>query len=183
MLDQIAIGFIETSSIARGIEAADAMCKTAEVRLLKAASIPRGKFVIMISGPVGEVESSLRSGLDLAKETVVAHFIIRNVHQQVLPALERRIKVDRLEAVGVIETKDVAPAIYAADAAAKAAKIQILEIRPGTGNGGKGVVTFTGEVGAVRSAINAGTASVPEGMLISKVVIAMAHEQLLGSLT
>lgn len=183
MLDQIAIGFIETSSIARGVEAADAMCKTAEVRLMKAVGIPRGKFIILISGPVGEVESSLRSGMDLAKETVVAHFIIRNVHQQVLPALEKKIKVERLEAVGLIETKETGPAIYAADAAAKAAKIQILEIRPGTGIGGKGFVALTGEVGAVRSAVNAGVATVPEGMLISKVVIPLAHEQLLGSLT
>jgi microcompartment protein CcmL/EutN len=44
------IGFIESASIAKGIEATDAMMKMADVELLMTAIIPRGKYLIMIGG-------------------------------------------------------------------------------------------------------------------------------------
>ncbi len=182
MQANIAIGFIETSSIAQGILASDAMCKMAEVKLAKTAAIPRGKYIIMVTGPVGEVESAMRAGLDSAKGTVIHHFILRNVHAQVLAALDKRVPVPSLEAVGIIETKEAAPAVHAADASAKAAKVHLLEVRS-VGPGGKGWVTMTGEVGAVRSAVGAGIKEVPEGMLVSHVVIPLAHEQLLEALS
>jgi len=101
MQANLAIGFIETSSIAKGIEASDAMCKMAEVRLHKTAAIPRGKYIILVSGLVGEVESAMRAGMEIAGQTVIHRFIIRNVHEQVLEALDRRVQVEKLEAVGI----------------------------------------------------------------------------------
>ena len=181
MQANIAVAFLETSSIAKGIEASDAMCKMAEVKLAKTAAIPRGKYIILISGPVAEVESAIRAGLDIARGTVIHHFIIRNVHEQVLKALDKRVPAEALEAVGIIETKEAAPAVHAADAAAKAAKVHLIEVKA-VGAGGKGWVTLTGEVGAVRSAVAAGIKEVPESMLVSHVVIPQAHEQLLASL-
>ena len=181
MQANIAIGLLETSSIAKGIEASDAMCKMASVKLVKTNIIARGKYVILISGPVGDVESSLRAGAELAKASVVHQFIIRNVHQQVLDSLEKRVPVEALDAVGIIETKEASPAIQAADAAAKAAKVHLLETRAVVG-GGKGYVSMTGEVGAVRSAVAAGIAAVPEGMLVTQIVIPQPDPQLLQTL-
>ena len=66
MLANIAIGMLETSSIAKGVEATDAMCKMASVELVKATIVARGKYTILIKGPVGEVESSLRAGANIA---------------------------------------------------------------------------------------------------------------------
>ncbi len=180
MQANLAVGLLETSSIARGIEAADAMCKTASVTLNKTNIIARGKYTILISGPVGEVESSLRAGIEIAKDSVIHQFIIRNVHQQVLDALEKRLPVEALEAVGIIETKEAIAAVHAADSAAKAARVHLLEVRAVV-PGGKGLVTMTGEVGAVRSAVAAGIASVPQGMLVSHVIIPQADRQLLGA--
>ena len=107
------IGFIELSSIAKGIEAVDAMMKMAEVELLHTQAIPRGKFVILIGGKLAEVEQSMQAGLQTADGTLIDFFIIPNVHEQILPALKSRIKVEKIEAVGVIETKDAAAAILA----------------------------------------------------------------------
>ncbi|MEK7657499.1 MAG: BMC domain-containing protein [Elusimicrobiota bacterium] len=179
MLTNIAVGLLETSSIAKGIEAVDAMCKMASVKLVKTAVIARGKYIIMISGPVGEVESSLRAGVETAKDTAVHQFIIRNLHQQVLDSLEKRVPVEALEALGIIETKEAIAAIHAADAAAKAARVHLLETKAVVG-GGKGYVTMTGEVGAVRTAVGAGIQVVPKGMLVSHVVIPQPDAQLLG---
>jgi len=175
------IGFIESSSIARGIEAVDAMLKMAEVELLMTTIIPRGKYLIMIGGNVADVESALRAGLGSAGETVLDHFIIQNAHPELSAAIKGRVKVDHIEAIGIIETKEVAPAIYAGDAAVKSANITLIEAR--NQPGGKGLVVLTGEVGAVRTAVAAGAATIKkDGMLIAQVVIPYAHPELRKSL-
>ena len=178
-----AIGFIELSSIAKGIETVDAMMKMAEVELLHTQAIPRGKFVILIGGAQAEVEQSLQAGLQCAGSAVMDHTLIPNLHEQVLPSIRARIPVDDLEAVGVIETKDVTAAIFAADAAVKKAAVTLIEVFPGKGAGGKGYVTFTGEVGAVRSAVSAGVETVKKEALVSWVVIPYAHKSLLKVLS
>jgi microcompartment protein CcmL/EutN len=89
--------------------------------------------------------------------------------------------VESVEAVGMIETKEVASAIYAADAAAKAASVSLIEAR--NQPGAKGLVVLTGEVGAVRAAVAAGVATIKkEGMLVAEVVIPFAHVALRKSL-
>lgn len=175
------IGFLETSSIAQGIQATDAMMKMAGVELLMTSILPRGKYVIMIGGILADVEQSMKAGLEVAGATIVDHFLIQNVHEQLPPAIKGRVKVPDIEAVGLIETKEVASAIYAGDAAAKAAAVTLIEAR--NQPGAKGLVVLTGEVGAVRSAVAAGVATVKkDGMLISQVVIPYAHKALLKSL-
>jgi microcompartment protein CcmL/EutN len=176
------IGFIESSSIAKGIEATDAMMKMAEVELLMTAIIPRGKYLIMIGGMVADVQASLRAGIQVAAGTVLDHFIIQNVHPELPPAIKGRVKPEHIEAIGIIETKEVASAIYAGDAAVKSANIKLIEAR--NQPGGKGLVVLTGEVGAVRTAVAAGVASIKkDGMLIGEVVIPYAHEALMKSLS
>ena len=177
-----AIAMLETSSIARGIEATDAMMKRASVELLMTTIVPRGKYLVLIGGDVADVEAALRAGRDTAGSTVVDEFFIQNVHPQLPPAIKGRVKVDTLEAVGIIETKEVASAIYAADAAVKAANVTLIEAR--NQPGGKGMVVVTGDVGAVRSAVAAGVAAITrEGMLIAEVVIPFAHPALVKALT
>jgi microcompartment protein CcmL/EutN len=179
-----AIGFLEVSSIAKGIESLDVMMKMADVEILHTQAIPRGKFVILIGGEQAEVEQSMQAGVESADRALIDHFIIPNVHEQVIPAIRSRIKVEDIEAVGVIETREVAASIFAADAAAKKAAIQLIEVFPGRGAGGKGYVTLTGEVGAVRSAVAAGVETIrKEGMLVSSIVIPYAHKSLLKVLT
>jgi microcompartment protein CcmL/EutN len=176
------IGFLETASIAKGIEASDAMLKKAAVDLLMTTIVPRGKYLVMVGGAVADVESALRAGIEMAGASVIDHFIIQNVHPQLPAAIKGRVKVDTLEAVGIIETKEVAPAIYAGDAAVKAAAVTLIEAR--NQPGAKGMVVLTGDVGAVRAAVAAGVATIKkDGMLVSEVVIPRAHEALVKSLT
>jgi len=170
-----AIGLLETSSIARGIDATDAMMKRADVELLMTTIVPRGKYLIMIGGMVADVEAAMGS-------TVVDEFLIQNAHPQLPAAIKGRVKVASIEAIGIIETKEVASAIYAGDAAAKAADVTLIEAR--NQPGAKGLVVLTGDVGAVRAAVAAGVATIKkEGMLVSDVVIPHAHEALVKSLT
>ena len=180
MQANLAVGLIETNSIAKGIEACDAMVKMASVTLAKTAVIARGKYVILITGPVGEVESAMRAGREIAGNTLVDSVLIRNVHAQVLAALDKRHPVERLEAVGIIETKEAIATVLAADNAAKAAAVHVLEVKTIV-PGGKGYVTMTGEVGAVRAAVAAGVQAINAQHLVSHVVIPQADGQLLAA--
>jgi microcompartment protein CcmL/EutN len=177
-----AIALLETSSIARGIEATDAMMKQADVELLMTTIVPRGKYLVMIGGAVADVEASLRAGRDMAGTTVVDDFLIQNAHPQLPAAIKGRVKVPAIVAVGIIETREIASAIFAADAAVKAAEVTLIEAR--NQPGAKGMVVLTGDVGAVRAAVAAGVATIRrEGMLVAEVVIPYAHEALVKSLT
>ena len=177
MLANLAVGFLESSSIAKGIEAADAMCKMASVKLAKTNIIARGKYTIMISGPVGEVESALRAGRDALGKTLVDEVLIRNVHQLVVDALDKRVGVDKLSALGVVETKEAVATVKAADAAAKAAAVHVLEVKTVVA-GGKGYFTVCGEVGDVRSAVAAAVGALRAAPLVGHVVIPQTDAQL-----
>ena len=75
-----------------------------------------------------------------------------------------------IKAIGVLETDGFVPLIEGADAAVKAANVDMVEWR----NIGHGYVSFVveGEVAAVRSAIEAGrTAASSVGEVISEIVI------------
>ena len=66
--------------------------------------------------------------------------------------------MEALEALGIVESFSVASLIEGADAAVKAANVQLIEIRLAMALGGKAFVTMTGNVAAVQSAVDAGGA-------------------------
>ena len=150
-----AIGMIELSSIARGIEVSDYMVKAAQVELLRASTVCPGKYVVIVGGDTGDVKASMEAGLAQGGEFVVDSLRISNVHEQLIPALSGTVTVENPQAVGVVEFYSMASAILAADEAAKAANITLIEVRMGYAVGGKGFVTLTGDVGAVRAAVEA----------------------------
>lgn len=84
-----------------------------------------------------------------------------------------------MQSLGLIETKGMLAAIEAADAMLKAADIGILgKIKVG---GGRMNVSVTGDVAAVKAAVDAGMAAVDRlgsGLLLSGHVIARPHEEL-----
>src|SRR5260370_35166285 len=86
------IGFIETSSIAKGIEATDSMMKMADVELLMTTIIPRGKYLIMIGGNVADVEPSVDAGRQTAAGMVLGHFCFPHRPDELFPAVTGRDK-------------------------------------------------------------------------------------------
>lgn len=176
---QNAIGLVELCSVAKGFEVTDAMIKTAGSDLIEAHSVCPGKFMVLITGATADVESSMEVGIELAEDALVDKLILKNIHSQLIPAIRGTSMVSDLESLGIIETFSVASCIVAADSAAKAANVQLIEIRLANALGGKAYTTLTGEVGAVRSAVNAGCETIREdGILIRRVVIPQPHKDL-----
>jgi microcompartment protein CcmL/EutN len=174
-----AIALIETNSVAAGILAGDAMVKKAVVQLLEARPVCPGKFLVLIGGEVGPVSESYEVGLATAADTLVDQLLLPNVHRSVFPALMSASPPRGDEALGIVETVTAAVCIVAADAAAKATDVQLLEVRLANGLGGKSFVLMEGTVADVEASVAAGVELVKqEGLLVREVVIPQLHEQM-----
>ena len=80
------------------------------------------------------------------------------------------------EAIGLIETKGIIPAVEATDAALKAANVAFVEQHK-VGSG-LVAVTLKGDVAAVRAAVDAGAEAAGKvGQVVSVHVIARPHSE------
>lgn len=149
-----AFGLIESNSIAKGIEFADVIAKTAEVEVLVAKSICRGKYIALIGGDVAAVRQSVNAGLQVSPKVVVDHFVIPNIHPLILPAISGGTVVDKVYAIGVLETYSVAATIEFADIAGKAASVTPIRMHLAFGIGGKSYTVFTGDVADVNASFH-----------------------------
>lgn len=175
-----AIGMVELSSIARGIETSDYMVKAAQVDLIRSSTVCPGKYIVIVAGDTGDVKAAMKEGTLRGGEFLVDSLMISNVHEQLIPALSGTVTVEQPGAVGVIEFYSVASAILAADEAAKAAQITLIEVRIGYAIGGKGFVTLTGDVGAVKAAVAA--AKEQKELYVESTVIPRPSPQVFQSL-
>jgi microcompartment protein CcmL/EutN len=175
------IGLLELSSVARGVEVADAVLWQADVQLVFSSPVQPGKYVLLLTGSVQDVSSALRTGAEVAGPDLVDRMHIPQVHPQVEVALRRAGgKINgALDAIGIVETRTVAAAIVAADQALKTATVDLFDLRIANGLGGKSFLSVTGEVSDVRSAVHAGARSADAaGQLAYQVVIPRPHPDL-----
>jgi microcompartment protein CcmL/EutN len=170
------IGLIELSSVAAGFEGADTMLKAGNVRLLLSRSICSGKYMVLIGGDTAAVSAAVAAGAETADGCLIDQFVISNVHPEVFVALGRTQPVQPDGALGILESFNVATMIQAADAAAKAANVSLLEVRLAMALGGKAFCTMTGDVASVKAAVAAGRQVISDaGVLVNAVVISRPH--------
>ena len=175
-MSERAVGLIELSSVAAGFQVADTMLKAGNVRLLLSRSICSGKYMVLIGGETAAVQSAVEAGAEAANGCLISHFVVPNIHPDVIAALGRSQPLEPTGALGILESFNVATLIEAADAAAKAASVTLLEIRLAMALGGKAFCTLTGDVGSVQSAIAAGRRVISDaGVLVNAVVISRPH--------
>lgn len=93
-MTQEALGMVETRGLVAAIEAADAMCKAANVSLIGTERIGSGLVTVMVRGDVGAVKSAVEAGGNNASRLgeLVATHVIPRPHQDVemiLPHLNK----------------------------------------------------------------------------------------------
>jgi ethanolamine utilization protein EutM len=77
-LGREALGLIETRGLIGAVEAADAMCKTASVRLVRYEVTTSALVTVTVRGDVGSVEAAVEAGARAAArvgELVARHMI------------------------------------------------------------------------------------------------------------
>lgn len=177
------IGFLELSSIAGGVAVADIMLKSAQVELVFAKASCPGKYYIMICGSVSGVENAVRQGCSAGNGFIITSLVIPRIDPQVIRAINLAAMPERVAAIGVVEFFAVTSAILAADAAVKAADVELMDVRLGTGIGGKSFVVMTGATDSVTSAVRAAcTSQEGNGMLVNQIVIPNPDKALVSSL-
>lgn len=171
-----ALALVDFSSIAIGIEAADAMIKRADIQVLKAGTVQPGRYLVLIGGNVADVGESLAAGREVGGDTVMDHIFLPQVHPEVVRAIGGARVPDANDALGVVETTTVPAAIHAADAGIKGAEVRLVEIRLADGLGGKGIVLYSGVVADVETAVEIGVGALERpALLVRKVVIPQLH--------
>ena len=174
---------VETNCIPAGIEAGDAMLKAADVSLVSAQAVCAGKYIVVVTGNVAAVQAAVASGVETAADVLVDSVVIANVEGQVIQAIGATSDITEYGALGMIETFSLASAVICADAAVKAADIELIEVRLGRGLGGKSFIIMTGKVSAVRFAVQtAQSLEEAQGMVTRTVVIPSPHSDILQAI-
>lgn len=88
-----ALGMVETKGLIGAIEAADAMCKAANVTLIGYEKIGSGLVTVMVRGDVGAVKAATDAGAASAEKVgeLVSVHVIPRPHtdvEQILPKLK-----------------------------------------------------------------------------------------------
>jgi microcompartment protein CcmL/EutN len=150
-----AIGLIELSSVHKGYEALDRMCKAAFVTKLVARTICSGKYLILVQGELADVEASVRAAQEAADYSLVNALTIPNVDEKIFPAISGATAFDGPPPDGmlIVETFSVVACIKAADFAVKTAEVDILRMHVAMALGGKGYFVLTGNIDALKSAL------------------------------
>jgi microcompartment protein CcmL/EutN len=176
------IGAIELSSIAVGFKVQDELLKAASVELVLARTICSGKYLIVLAGPVSDVQSAMARGVEAAGEALIDELVLPAVHAGVFPALGQSVMLSgdgEVEALGVIESFSGVSILAAADAAGKAGNVTLFRIHVAMALGGKGFCLMTGKLPDVEAAVSAGAMQVRNrGLLVGQVVIARPSREL-----
>lgn len=176
---------IEFKSVAAGMTATDIMVKTSEVDIVEAQTVCPGKYIAIITGDLSAVKASVDTAMDMGSENGIDSFVLGNPDESIFPAIlgTTNVTADDVNALGVIETFDAAQIIVAADNAVKTSDVRLIEIRLARGMCGKSYVTLTGEVAAVKAAVDRAKEVVSRsGMLLDTTVIARPDRKFINKI-
>ena len=175
-----ALGLLELESIARGILVGDALVKRAPVDIAMAEPVSPGKYVLMFSGGVGEVEESLKAGVESAGSTLLDKLFLPRPAARLLDALRDELDQTWRESFGIVETHSVASTLLAADAALKRGEVWLRRLHLARGIGGKGYFVLGGRLDMVEAALEAAASSIEPRLLLTTEVIQRPHPDTKG---
>jgi len=174
-----AIGLVELSSIAKGIEVADNMLTSSNIELLVSKTICPGKYISLIGGEIGAVTEAIENGKLCGGSLVVDSFVIPNVHASILPALSGVNEITNKKSLGIVETFSVSACISAADKAVKSAYVQVIRIHMAFGIGGKCYMVLNGDIADINTAVTTASHDAgSKGLLVHSTAIAKPDKNL-----
>ncbi len=175
-----ALALIELDSVARGLRAVDAMVKQATVTIHEANLIEPGKYLILFSGSVAEVEESYDAACAVGADRVVERMLLPVVHPGLTQGLMGVMDVDDPDCVGVVEGQHVPGVLEACDRSLKDADVQLCGVRVAGALGGKAYYVVHGAQHDVEEALAAGQRVLDKrGTLFAIERIARPHPEFL----
>lgn len=163
------LGLVETRSIAFGIGLADEMVKRADVELHRAKTICSGRFMILVSGDRSAVGESMEPVI-AGGDKISSHHLLSRVSRQVIDALSNRPSIIERGALGIIECRNVIFGISSADAALKAASVNLAKLVCGQGINGKSYFILNGDIADIEAGIGAAEEMLGTNLLYKKTI-------------
>lgn len=173
-----AIAVIELSTVARGIVVLDQMAKRAETSIVAAQTMSPGRYLIVVSAPVAEIEEAMSAATETAAEDYVDHLLLRVPAEGLRAALRHKLSPAFEESLLIVETATVCSVLLAADRALKEAEVQLIELRLGAGLSGKGVLTLTGPLHFTEAARDVVQDVLPQDKIVRLELISQPHPDL-----
>lgn len=178
-----AIGMVEYKTVSQGLYVVDMMLKTAELELVEAQTVCPGKYIAIICGELSAVNACIEAARNNFSNHLIDSFILGNPHESIFPAIYGTTHIEKIRALGILETFSAASIFVAADEAAKTAQVDLIELRVARGMCGKSYLMLTGELAAVEAAIDKAKKAVGENaMLLDSSVIANPDSKLCKSI-
>ena len=175
---EVALAMVELDSIARGYRVVDALVKRSPVRMLEANVVEPGKFLVLFTGGVAEVEEAFAAALEAGEGRVLDSLLLPRVHAAVVPALGGAVDAGDPDCLGVVEARTVSSVLQACDRALKEARVALAGLRVVTGLGGKAFFVVHGLQHDVEAALQAALAVLePRGTLVEAQLIPRPHEE------
>ena len=169
-----AVGAIELSSVGVGYQVQDALMKAASTTLLIARTICSGKYLIVFSGAIGDVEAAMETAKRVGGTSTIDSLTVANVHPAVFPAMAQSVVLgpETVGALGVVETFSAVSAVVAAD-------VTLFRLSLAMAMGGKGLLLMTGSLANVQAAVDAAVEGIKDrGLLASAVVLPRPEKEL-----
>jgi microcompartment protein CcmL/EutN len=98
MANFVALGLIETFGLVFVLEAADAMCKAADVELIGYENVASGYISVLVAGDVGACQAAVEAGVRAVEEMgteVYSSVVIPSPHPD-LKKITDRYSLDKL---------------------------------------------------------------------------------------
>jgi PduT-like ethanolamine utilization protein len=149
------IGAIEFRNIAKGLEVSNEIVKKAYVDILYLKSICPGKFIIIISGDTGEVNTAVDYGISMSEGFMVDSFVINAVHESIIDGLKNKYKhTEDISSIGIMETNKVCAGLKALDKTLKSSDVNLIKLQLSFAIGGKLVYIVSGSLSSINYGID-----------------------------
>lgn len=177
-----ALGVIEFSSIARGIETSDIMVKSSAVELLTLKHICPGKFLVIICGDVEDVKIAIEKTVSTGEGKIIETAVISNAHNDLLLAFRNKAEMLIGDSIGIFEVSTVTSALISLDLVLKSSNVNLYKLVMGNGIGGKSYYIVMGDVGSVEEAMKIACNSICVEKIIHKTVIPFPYQDIINNL-
>lgn len=173
------LGIVESANIASGIAVTDIMLKAADVELVQATTICSGRYMTYISGDCAAVTAAVTTA-ESSQKRLRGSYILSNVSLELIAALNKQPSITQVNAIAIIECRNVSSGIAAADKALKSSSVELARLVTGQGINGKSYFILTGDVASVSEAAKVAESNLGNN-LIETVVLAQPHISVIKS--
>ena len=179
-----ALALMELDSVATGLAVIDALTKRAHVVVWSAGVVEPGRFLILLTAPLGDLEEAWDTAVNRASGSILDRVLIPFAH----PAVERGLRGhravnDSVECVGICETNSISSALIACDRALKDANVSLAGFRFSPGMGGRAYFVVTGSQHDVQCAMEVGLKHSEQKMHRTEIIAMPTVETLKALLT